>query len=148
MSATLLASHGNARVDAAAWVAPGGTALVVEDDEAIGALLEVLLPRLGFAVVLARDGAECLRWFAGRAAEVKFVLLDCALPDTQGAALALRLRERAPGLPILLASGRPQAELVRHLAAGGPTGFLAKPFRPAEIADRVQALMALHAEAY
>jgi two-component system, cell cycle sensor histidine kinase and response regulator CckA len=66
---------------------------------------------------------------------------DVAMPGMDGLALARRLRARWPGLPVLLLSGYAEAMLDHDLAAEG-IGFLAKPFAPSELPERLAALLA------
>lgn len=55
--------------------------------------------------------------------------------------LCHQLREAVPNLPILLTSGRKQEALHALLAVDGPTGFLSKPFLPADVIRQVRALL-------
>ena len=52
-----------------------------------------------------------------------------------------RLRALHPGLPLLLTSGQKQDALFALLGADGPTGFIAKPFKPADVLREVHALL-------
>ena len=149
MSASPAASHQLARSSRLAPAAAPArdTILIVEDDECIAGLLRLLLAPLAARVLRARDGAEALQLFQGDARAIALVLMDCGLPDAHGDALCLRLRNSAPGLPLLLTSGRAQPAVVDLLAADGPTAFLAKPFRPGEAVQHVRALLAARAAA-
>ena len=147
MSATLAATARTFQPAATAPTPVGDTVLIVEDDQAIGTLLKLLLAPLAPRVVHLRDGAACVRWFTENAAATGLVVMDCGLPDAHGGTLAHRLRTQVPALPILVTSGRPQPDVVRLLAADGPVDFLAKPFRPADVATRVRALLASRAAA-
>ena len=55
--------------------------------------------------------------------------------------LCQQLRALAPGLPLLLTSGRDQRALQAVFAAGGPCSFLAKPYMPAEVMGRVKMML-------
>lgn len=129
-------------VELPAVAAPGGEILVVEDEPTIAQLLQHCLQRAGHRIRLAADGASALAAFAAGRDRIGLVLIDCHLPDLGGGDLARQLRELVPGLPLLMTSGRDQRTLVNALAAGGPTGFLPKPFFPAEILTRVRGLLA------
>lgn len=114
--------------------------LLVEDDDIVARLIVHILARVRRRVVRARDGAECLRLFAAHAPEIGLAILDCRLPDTEGARLCEELRRRAPGLPVLLTSGRDHAREAEAAEMGGATAFLAKPFRPVDVEGKVAAL--------
>eukprot|EP01035_Chromulina_nebulosa_P062946 gene62946-86096_t len=117
------------------------TILLVEDDQSLANLFMLLLQRAGFVVRHARNGAECRAEFAAHQASIGLLVMDCGLPDAHGGTLSHELRAAVPQLPVLLTSGRQQGALVALLAADGPTGFLAKPFLPAEVTRQVRALL-------
>ena len=114
--------------------------LLAEDNDCVAALVTRILARLGLGVLRANCGAECERLFAEHESEIALVMLDCRLPDGDGAMLAGRLRQCAPELPVLLTSGRENRE-AKALVAQGNAAFLPKPFFPAQVAERVSALL-------
>jgi DNA-binding response OmpR family regulator len=130
---------------AAAAAAAGDANLIVEDDDCVAGLLKLLLAPFARRLLRARDGAEALRLFQKEPRALALVIMDCSLPDTHGGSLSLRMRHAAPGLPVLLTSGRPQPALLSLLAADGPAAFLAKPFRPGEAIACVRALLGARA---
>src|SRR5437867_4131900 len=78
--------------------------LLVEDDEMIATLVKQVIERIQWRVLLAGDGAECDRLMAQHGASIALALVDCGLPDIEGAELCERLRSSQPGLPVLLTS--------------------------------------------
>ena len=68
-------------------------------------------------------------------------LIDLTMPDGDGVGLARGLRERFPGLPVLLTSGYDERAAARGGLDGGPTGFLRKPFEIAGLVGRVRELL-------
>ena len=98
------------------------------------------LRRLGYEVVAADDGpaaVEVLR--TGLPVDVLFT--DVVMPGGMtGVELATLARELRPGLPVLLTSGYAGDALsdAEELPAGGE--LLAKPYRTAELADRLGVL--------
>lgn len=117
------------------------TILVVEDEDFVAGLITRFLERGNFRVVRAADGAEAERVYAAKAATIALVMIDATLPDMHGGALARTLRDRKRGLPIMFVSGRDSSALRDVFATEGPTGFLPKPFLPAEIVRQVRALI-------
>jgi CheY-like chemotaxis protein len=83
------------------------TALVVDDDEQVRAMLVELLSRAGFSCVEAPDGEQALRVVRdlGDDRTPHLSVLDLALPGMSGAELAWELRGRLPGTPIVALSG-------------------------------------------
>ncbi len=91
---------------AAAAAIPAVWRIVVVDDNADAALtLAMLLELAGHRTRCAHRGDEALRVAAEFDADA--VVLDIGLPDLDGHAVAARLRERGPRVPVLVAlSGR------------------------------------------
>lgn len=114
--------------------------LLVEDNDTVAGLVTHILVRRQRRVLRARDGAECVRVFTEQVSSIALVILDYQLPDTDGMALCRELRRRWPDVPVLLTSGKDRSRDV-DLEACGATAFLPKPFRPAEVEQKVAALL-------
>jgi DNA-binding NarL/FixJ family response regulator len=113
------------------------TVVIVDDHPSFRASAKTLLELDGFEIVgEAEDGAGGLE--IARRLEPELVLLDVALPDTNGFEVAQRLA----GGPskVVLTSSREQRDLGRRVRSSGALGFVAK--------DRLsgQALAALLSE--
>lgn len=121
---------------------PPFLALLIEDEECVANLVERILSRMGKRVLRARDGAEGAQLFAQYETEIALVVLDCGLPDVDGAALGRVLRQHAPTLPLILTSGWDNV-LARALAEEGPTVFLPKPFSTSQVLEHVSALVSV-----
>jgi two-component system cell cycle sensor histidine kinase/response regulator CckA len=117
--------------------------LLVEDETPLRRVAERLLQRAGFAVQAADCAEVALELIeaSGGARPPAALVSDVAMPGMDGLALARGLRARWPGLPVLLLSGYAEAMLDRDLAAEG-IAFLAKPFAPSELPERVADLLA------
>jgi CheY-like chemotaxis protein len=98
--------------------------LVVEDNVEVGAFCTQLLEDLGYATVWARDAGEALSAIED-GGYFDAVFSDVAMPVMNGIELATRIRDRFPGLPIVLTSGYSDV-----LAQKGRHGFelLQKPY--------------------
>lgn len=78
--------------------------LLVDDDALIAMSSADMLADLGHEVVEAHSGREALELLDG-GATFDLLITDYSMPGMTGAELAQAVRERLPGLPILLASG-------------------------------------------
>lgn len=117
------------------WVAP---ILVVDDDAKIIGLVRTYLERAGFSVVAARDGVEALR--AVEVHRPQLLVLDLMLPELDGLTVLRHVRQTSR-LPILVLSARGAAADRVAGIAGGADDYLPKPFSPAELVVRVQAIL-------
>ena len=104
--------------------------LVVDDDEIVLEALLCALEDAGFQVVPAMTGEDAVTLARHCAPDVVVTDLDLGA-GMNGLRLAVELRRRWPGLPIVYISGRPW--LVQERALGDREVFLAKPFRLQEL---------------
>ena len=115
-----------------------GVAVVIEDDEAISALVGAYLEQAGFDVVRECTGAGGLEAVDRR--HPRFVVLDLGLPDVDGFELCQRLR-RGGDVPILILTARDE-EVDRVVGLElGADDYLTKPFSPRELVARVRAVL-------
>ena len=112
--------------------------LLVEDDDGIATPLAAALRGDGHEVVRVATGGDALRVAAGGVAAV---VLDLGLPDIDGVDVCRRLRDIAPGVPVLMLTARTsEADVVVGLDAGADD-YVTKPFRLAELLARLRALL-------
>jgi CheY-like chemotaxis protein len=77
--------------------------LLVEDDPLVRMTTADLLADLGHEVLQAASAAAAMEVLQSPA---DLLITDYGLPDTNGLVLAARLRERYPGLPVVIATGQ------------------------------------------
>lgn len=130
-------------------VAPDGstagrleTVLVVEDEDAVRALICKVLRTQGYPVLEAANGAAALRQLETHRGPVHLVITDMVMPGMTGAELAARIRRTRPDLRFLFISGYTEDELVRRGVADGRLVLLEKPFSPVVLARRVREMLA------
>lgn len=116
-----------------------GAILLVDDDETVQEFGAMALARLGFEVLTASDGNECLEVFNARADDVRLIVMDLLLPDFNGDKVCEELRARGVQTPVLLCSGMELTE--SEVFNAGATAFLSKPYRMRELGDICEALL-------
>jgi signal transduction histidine kinase/DNA-binding response OmpR family regulator len=112
-------------------------ALVVDDNETNRRLMTALLGAWGIQTTLAADADEALAAFAdGR---LDLAVLDMVMPGTDGLDLAVRIHERAPALPIVLASSVSQHDVAAdpRWPAAGIGAFVTKPIKASPLHSAV-----------
>ncbi len=115
----------------------GKRMLVVDDNATNRRVLTLQGGKWGMHPSTTASPAEALRWIdEGRAFDV--ALLDMHMPEMDGLALARALKQRAPGLPLVLSSslGRREAGAEDGLFAA----YLAKPIRQSHLFDTLATL--------
>jgi PAS domain S-box-containing protein len=120
---------------------PGGreTIMVVEDEPAVGHILEVALQQYGYRVVRAASGRAALGLWPDHGGQVDLLLTDMVMPEgIGGAELAARLQQERPALRIIYTSGyNTEMTLGTRLLPPG-TRFLPKPYPPSRLAAVVR----------
>lgn len=112
--------------------------LLVDDDDALGALLTEYLGRFGMSVRTATHPEEGLRLLRRDPPDV--VVLDVMLPGTDGFAVCRRIRETSR-VPIVMLTARGDVtDRVVGLELGADD-YVPKPFDPRELAARIQAVL-------
>jgi len=122
------------------WQAEG-TVLVVDDDAMVRSVARRLLESFGLTVLVAEGGPQAIARIGAAPDAVDAVLLDMTMPEMSGADVFVRLREIRPDLPVVLMSGYHEDELSSEVGAG-ISGFIQKPFTPADLASRMRVALA------
>lgn len=115
--------------------------LVVEDEEALCALLEYNLSREGFDVSICRNGEDALTLLRDDKPDI--LLLDWMLPHVSGIEICRQVRARAEtrDLPIIMLTARSEEDdRIRGLDTGADD-YLTKPFSMTELLARVRAVL-------
>ena len=115
--------------------------LVVDDEAMLRRTLGDLLRASGWFVAEAMDGAEALE--SAARLQPNLVLLDIGLPDQSGFDVCRKLRA-LPGLeetPLLMLTGRDDAEAIRRAFEAGATDFVTKMVSPSLIVHRVRFML-------
>lgn len=106
-------------------LAMGETVVIVDDNGAFRARTSVLLGSEGYEVIgEAADGSSGLGMLRELRPDV--ALLDVQLPDTNGFALARRLREEGADTEVVMISTRDAIDYAGAIAECGARGFIAK----------------------
>ena len=111
--------------------------LIIDDDSSLTENLAVYFKQHHFDLICANEPQQGYE-LIGRESP-KLVLLDVMMPGTDGFTLCKQIRE-AYTLPIIMLTARGRLEDKVHGFELGVDDYLPKPFEPAELLVRVQAL--------
>jgi CheY-like chemotaxis protein len=109
------------------------TVLLIEDQEAVRALVRRILEREGFDVLEADESSGAERLFDAHRAEIALVLTDVGIPGETGPVLFRRLLKKKPELKVIYMSGEIQESALGDEPAVPHERFLAKPFTAARL---------------
>ncbi|MFZ5774945.1 MAG: PAS domain-containing hybrid sensor histidine kinase/response regulator [Thermodesulfobacteriota bacterium] len=102
--------------------------LLVDDEKEVLDVADAMLGMLGYRVLMARDGQECLEVYQQHASAVKAVLLDLAMPRMNGIEAFRHLRRLNSNLPVILSSGYSKEQAAEAIQGNGLAAFIQKPY--------------------
>lgn len=111
--------------------------LVVEDDPAMGSLIERGLREDGYDARLVDNGVDALIALAKE--ELDVAVIDVMLPGMTGFEVCRRLRESGSTLPVVLITARDAVEDRIFGLDSGADDYVTKPFHFGELSARIRA---------
>ena len=115
--------------------------MVVDDEPNVLTLMEIVLKRKGFTVVVANDAIKAITLLSKEKPDL--FILDVMMPGISGLELCevLRTRPDTARTPVLMLSARADSESVQRGLAAGANEYLQKTTSPTQVVGRVQALL-------
>jgi len=121
-----------------------GRILLVEDEAELRGIATRVLARAGFDVTGASCPDDAILAFDAMTEPIDLLVTDVVMPEMRGPELAARLRQRQPGLKVLLVSG--YAEEIVEVGRDESVPFLAKPFSVESLLRAVDEAMGRRAD--
>jgi len=106
-----------------------GTILLADDEELLRITTKNSLSELGYFVMTAKDGIECVEIFRRNADKIDLVLLDMIMPNMNGVEAFNEMKKIKSDVKVLLMSGFSQDEKTSEVLNNGALGFVQKPVR-------------------
>ncbi len=120
--------QGSEEATKAHQVEPGGTVLLVEDEDTLRSMAESMLKHLGYEVLATSGGAEAVKLLRENSDRVRCVITDLAMPGMDGWQTLTALRKIQPHITVILASGYDEAQVMSGDHPEHPQAFLHKPY--------------------
>ncbi|MEQ8225421.1 MAG: response regulator [Candidatus Eremiobacterota bacterium] len=117
-----------------------GKVLVVDDDEFICHVAKIMLERIGFKVLIARNGCEAVKLFQKYHEDITVVLLDITMPEMNGTDAFLELRRIRHDVKVILSTGY-YNDSSNFIKEDEYMAFLEKPYQMEELTDVLQKLI-------
>ena len=113
--------------------------LIVEDQSDARAMLRNMLGELGVTQIFeAKDGNEALRFIDSAFDFVNLVICDWNMPKMSGVELLRQLRTVDPNVPFLMVTGRSDMDSVVEAKGSGVSGYIRKPYSPAQLEAKLR----------
>lgn len=113
--------------------------LVIDDEVGIRNLLDTLLHRKGYDVVLADNGQKGLAVFRRERPDV--VVLDLKMPGMDGFTVLQQVRSLNPTQPVIILTGAATPEMEQQVRALGVSEFVEKEFSLHLLGDSLKRLL-------
>jgi hypothetical protein len=117
------------------------TILVVDDEPMALKLVQSILEKRGFEVLISASPIEALEIFQAEGHRIELLISDIVMPEMDGTKLANRLVALNPDLPVLFMSGFVTEHEVEQAGDISQFAFVRKPFRPATLVQAVQKML-------
>lgn len=110
--------------------------MIVDDDQALGEMLSIVLESEGFKTVTCLDGWRAVEMFP--TLQPDLMLLDVMLPGLDGVQVAQRIRQNSNTPIIMLTAKSDTTDVVKGLEAGADD-YVPKSFEVVELMARIRA---------
>jgi DNA-binding response OmpR family regulator len=119
--------------------------MVAEDDGQISFLLQLMLEREGYRVLLAHDGQQAKR-LVDEITPPRLVMLDIMMPYADGFEVLAHLRAKPEwrDTPVLMLTARSQEQDIERALDAGAADYVVKPFLPQELIAKIRHLLLQH----
>ena len=115
------------------------TILVVDDEEAICAVMQELLQRKGYNVLIALDGDKALEILGSN--NVTAVISDIVMPGMGGKDLLTAINAKYPQIPVIMMTGYGDAFSIKQVIALGADEYITKPFKGDEVSMIIERVL-------
>lgn len=118
--------------------------LVADDEEGPRNFVESVLQDLGVSqIVSAKCGAEALEAFSQENQKLDLIICDWMMPRLSGVEVLRHVRQVQPELPFLMVTALATPKAVHKALEHRVSGYIAKPFTPDQLEDKVLTALAL-----
>jgi PAS domain S-box-containing protein len=115
--------------------------LIVDDEDAVRAVVARTLQAEGYEIISARHGREAIYYLEQVGGSVDLVLTDLVMPVMGGHELTEELAKRYPSIPVIWMSGHPREIESRHSRTDMASGFAQKPVSPQVLLQTVSQVL-------
>ncbi|MBI2568761.1 MAG: PAS domain S-box protein [Candidatus Schekmanbacteria bacterium] len=113
----------------------GARVLLADDNADVRETAILMLESVGCDVVAVGDGEAAVEMVQSDVGAFHIAILDVTMPRLGGIAALQKLRELAPRVPVVLASGYAEEDVAQRPGTAGAAAFLHKPFNLSELRE-------------
>jgi CheY-like chemotaxis protein len=117
------------------------TVLVAEDDASIRQIVEMVLTKFGYQVILALNGLDAIEKFTANRERIAIVVMDMIMPEKNGKEAYDAIRRLQPDVRFLFMSGYDPGQLQAKGLSGKETEIVTKPLHPLDLVRKVRSVL-------
>jgi PAS domain S-box-containing protein len=117
------------------------TILLAEDDPEVRRLVESLLEKYGYRVILAVDGSDCVRKYLAHRDEISMILMDVIMPGMNGREAFEEIRAIDPKARVLYSSGYTADFMKNRGVFEESVDLVMKPVQPMTLLSKVREVL-------
>jgi len=117
------------------------TVLLVDDEDMIIDVGTRILRKLGYRVMVARDGLQAVEMYRIDKDKIDCVILDMIMPEVNGGKTYDLLKQVDADIKVLLASGYSIDGQAAEILKRGCNGFIQKPFSMGELSQKIRQVL-------
>ena len=119
----------------------GETILIVDDEQVLLDLIEAILSRNGYKVLIAKDGLQAIEQYKTHQNEIVLIFSDVGMPNLNGYDMFMRLKEINPSIRVIIGSGYIDDNQKDELLKSGVKRFIPKPYNPPEMLKTIREVL-------
>jgi len=117
------------------------TVLVAEDDTSISELIESVLVKFGYDVIIADDGVDAIDKFKANREKVDIIIMDMVMPKKSGREAYQEIIKLRSDVKVLFISGYSPDLLQNRGFLDTGEDVLIKPFQPLDLVRKVRSVL-------
>jgi PAS domain S-box-containing protein len=121
-----------------------GLILLVDDEDAVRKMTMNILQECGYRVVPVDNGADAVKIYSARHAEIGLVILDMAMPGMSGLEVFIEMKKINPDVRALIESGFKQDKRINETLKLGALAMIQKPYTMVQLSRKVNELTNRH----
>jgi len=110
--------------------------LIVDDDESIRKSLSAVLEEEGYSVDTAENGSEAVE--KSKVNFYNLALIDIRLPDMEGTALLMAMKQTVPPMVKIVVTGYPSLANAVEAVNKGADAYILKPFAVKNVLETIR----------
>ena len=114
------------------------TILVAEDEAGVRKMVEAVLTKFGYRVILAEDGRECVDKFLENRNRIDLILMDLIMPEKNGLEAYREISRIEPGVKVIYTSGYTADFIHQRGVAEEEIELVMKPVQPLDLVQKIR----------